>query len=223
MAISNRENYLRTVEFNYPEWIPVTIAVNLFGMIHYKKDMENVIARYPDFFPYNKPGTIDFSLYGDGMHDAIEDDAWGYQWHYNMYGVEGCVVNPPIDDWSKFDTYKAPDSNLWLDRGGKRDWKKEFAEIAEAKKNDILTARGLVHGFLFLRLQYLRGFQNLMIDMAEEEPRLFDLIEMIDRENLKIVKNYCKAGVDIMELPEDLGAQKSTVISPDMFRKYIIP
>ena len=29
------------------------------------------------------------------------------------------------------------------------------------------------HGVLFLRLWYLRGFENLMLDMATDEPRLF--------------------------------------------------
>ena len=50
-----------------------------------------------------------------------------------------------------------------------------------------------------LRLQYLRGFENVMVDMFDEEPKLFELIEMIDKENLKIVRHYCDAKVDLME------------------------
>ena len=221
--MTDRENYLRTVDFGYPEYIPVTICMNKSSLIAHKGDMEAVMARFPEFFPNFKPGQIDYAKYGDGSCDITEQDAWGYKWHYKMHGIEGCVIDPPLDDWSKFDTWKAPDSDLWLDRGGKRDWPAEFNRIAENKKNGVITRGSLVHGFLFLRLQYLMGFENLMVNMAEEEPKLFELIDIIDRENLKITEKYCNAGVDIMEVPEDLGAETSMIISKEMFRKYIAP
>ncbi len=34
---------------------------------------------------------------------------------------------------------------------------------------------GLPHGFMYLRLQDLRGFEELMIDFAEEPPRAADV------------------------------------------------
>ena len=129
--MTDRENYLRTIGFGCPAWIPVTICMNLASLIAYKSDMEAVMTRFPEFFPNFQPGQIDYAQYGDGRCDITEPDAWGYQWHYKMYGIEGCVIDPPLDDWSKFDAWKAPDSDLWLDRGGKRDWPGEFKRIAE--------------------------------------------------------------------------------------------
>lgn len=218
-----RENYIRNATFNYPEWMPITIAVTLASLIQHKHDMERVINKYPDYFISFQPKNLDYSKYGDGTCNRIEVDSWGYKWHYTMHGIEGAVIDPPLDDWSKFDDYKAPDSDIWHDRGGRRNWELELKHIENAKKRGDLTSGGLVHGFLFLRMQYLRGFENLMMDMALEEPRLFDLIEIIDRENLKIINKYCKAGVDLINLPEDLGAQNSLVISRNMFLKYILP
>lgn len=221
--ISDRENYLRTINFGYPEFIPMRIGVNLSSMLQYKQDMESVMARYAEFFPYYLPGQIDYTQYKDASCNIMEDDAWGYRWHYSMHGIEGQVTDHPISDWSRFATYQAPDSDVFMDRGGRRDWKQEFETIARLKESGEITSGGLVHGFLFLRLQYLRGFENLMIDMYEEEPKLAALIEIIDRENLKIVHQYCRAKVDLMELPEDLGAERSMIISRAMFLKYIIP
>lgn len=220
--MTHRENFLRAVEFKYPEYIPVTIAVNLASLIEHKRDIESVMEKHPDFFGGFRAGT-DYSKYGDGRCDITEKDAWGYTWHYKMHGIEGCVINPPLDDWGKLASWTPPDSDLLKDRGGARDWPRELEKIAAAKKNGELTFGGLVHGFLFLRLQYLRGFENLMYDMFDEEPRLFELIDLIDRENLKIVKHFCSARVDIMDLPEDLGAETSMIISRDMFLKYIVP
>lgn len=219
----NRVNYLKTVNFGYPEWIPMRIFVNFSSMIQYKKDMEFVMTQYSEFFPNCSTNQLSYDQYGDGTCNIIENDAWGYQWQYTMHGIEGHVIHTPIDEWSKLDTYEAPDSDILHDRGGARNWEKEFATINQLKKNGEMTFGGLVHGFLFLRLQYLRGFENLMIDLIEEEPKLWNLIEIIDRENLKIINQYCKGEVDVMELPEDLGAEKSMVISREMFQKYIIP
>jgi uroporphyrinogen-III decarboxylase len=72
-------------------------------------------------------------------------------------------------------------------------------------------------------MQYIRGFEDLMIDLADEEPMLYKLIDSIDGHNMKIVEKYCMAGVDIMEVPEDLGASHSMIISKAMFEKYIRP
>lgn len=221
--MTERENYLKTVKFQNPSWIPASISVSLASMIEYKGEMEAVMARHPLLFRGFKPGLVDYSKYGAGNCDIYERDSWGYDWHYTMYGIEGCVVNHPLENWEKFQEYEAPDPDLVLDRGGRRDWQKEFEQIARLKSQGRIATGGLVHGFLFLRLQYLRGFENLMYDMADDEPRLYELIDLIDKHNLKIIQRYCQAGVDIMEVPEDLGAENSMIISKEMFQKFIKP
>ncbi|HHX71928.1 MAG TPA: hypothetical protein GX701_03240 [Clostridiales bacterium] len=221
--MTQRENYLRNATFNSPERIPIIANVSLASLIQYKDEMEKVMVKYPEYFGDFVPGSIDYSQYGDGYCSLSEKDAWGYTWNYSVHGLEGFVTDHPLDSWDKLDTYTPPDSNIWRDRGGKYDWDKIKETMRKRRESGILTAGGLVHGFLFLRLQYLRGFENLMYDMYDEEPKLFELIEMIDRENLKIVKNYCNAKVDVMEIPEDLGAEHSMVISREMFHKYIEP
>ncbi|MGI6570149.1 MAG: uroporphyrinogen decarboxylase family protein [Caldicoprobacterales bacterium] len=221
--MTERENYLHTVKFGNPRWIPAYIAVNLASLIEYKDEMEKVMVRYPQYFGHFIPGQTDYSQYGDGNCDIKEKDAWGYTWHYTKYGIEGCVTEHPLADWSALESYQPPDANLVHDRGGSRNWEAELKEIERKRQQGELTSGYLVHGFLFLRLQYLRGFENLMYDMADEHPNLYKLIEIIDHHTLTIVKKYCSTGVDLMEFPEDLGAEKSMLISRKMFRQYIKP
>lgn len=213
--MTTRENLLKTIRFEDPQWIPISIWANPASLIKYKGEMEDVVVKYPEFFGEFTKGSIDYLEYGDGTRDDTSHDEWGCEWHYSMHGIEGVVVKHPLSDWEKLETYKAPIQN--------KDWEKDFEAIKKSKECGNFTIGGLVHGFLFLRLQYLRGFENLMYDMSDEEPNLDKLISMIDDYNLEIVRKYCSAGVDLMLVPEDIGAEKSMIISKDMFRRYIKP
>ncbi|MBQ1955320.1 MAG: hypothetical protein II350_06230 [Clostridia bacterium] len=82
---------------------------------------------------------------------------------------------------------------------------------------------GLRHGHTFLQLCDLRGYENLLFDMADEDPKLFELIEKVESFNLGIVKNYIDCGVEGMGYAEDLGMQFGPMLSPDHFKKYIKP
>ena len=76
---------------------------------------------------------------------------------------------------------------------------------------------------LFDRLYFLRGFENLMIDIATDEPRLRTLIDRFTEHQMKLVKEYLKIGVDAIAFHTDIGAQNALMISPEDFRKYLKP
>ena len=82
---------------------------------------------------------------------------------------------------------------------------------------------GLRHGHTFLQLCDLRGYQNLLFDMADEEPRLWNLIEMVEHFNAGIIAHWLDCGVDVMTYAEDLGMQFGPMLSPEQFCKYIKP
>jgi uroporphyrinogen-III decarboxylase len=143
-------------------------------------------------------------------------------WKREIDGLEGIVIENPLADWSKFDGYKAPDPMTQGDRGA-ADWESTRKNIAEARKAGRLTSGGTVHGFLFMRLFYIRGFENLMLDMATDEPRLRKLIDLIVDHTLKVVNEYLAMGVDVMGFADDLGTQTASMISPQTFHKWITP
>jgi len=95
--------------------------------------------------------------------------------------------------------------------------------MRKAKQQGGLAMAGLRHGHTFLQLCDIRGYQELIFDMADEEPGLFRLIEMIETFNLAIVKRYIESGAEWMSYPEDLGMQNGPMMSPDFFGRYIKP
>ena len=76
---------------------------------------------------------------------------------------------------------------------------------------------------LFDRLYYLRGFENLMIDFATDNPYLPGLIEMLTEYEVKLAKQWISMGVDAIWFHTDIGMQDRLMIHPEQFRKYIKP
>jgi uroporphyrinogen-III decarboxylase len=96
-------------------------------------------------------------------------------------------------------------------------------DLQQASEDGRLAAMGLQHGHTFLRLLDLRGYENLIYDMADGEPRLWELIEMVEAFNLFFVRRYVELGAEWISYPEDLGMQRGPMLSQAHFRRYIKP
>lgn len=149
-------------------------------------------------------------------------DSWSCEWETAEYGMTGAVVKHGLGEWSGLETFVAPDpehQSGWTEI----DWPATRRTLENAKARGWLRAGSLRHGHTFLTLTYLRGYENLMFDMADGEERLGRLIEMIERFNVGLVERYVQAGIDWMSYPEDLGMQRGPMISPGDFRRWIKP
>ena len=58
--ISARENYLRTLEFRYPEWIPCALGCAQAAWHKYREELEDLCLRHPLLFPDFEKGSVDF-------------------------------------------------------------------------------------------------------------------------------------------------------------------
>ena len=146
----------------------------------------------------------------------VRRDVWGCLWHYPGMGLDGQVIAHPLDTWEKLSTWQAPLA----------------AERVEAIKREAAERRSdgtsswqadLEHGFLFLRLTYLRGFEQFMIDVAEEHPNLYELRDLVADYWYQITKAYLDCGVTHLNAGDDLGSQDRLLIAPQAWRKLIKP
>jgi hypothetical protein len=76
---------------------------------------------------------------------------------------------------------------------------------------------------MYMRLYYVRGYENFMVDVAKNEPRLQALIERILSFNARVVQKWVEIGVNYFDFRDDLGIQKGLPISPESWRRYIKP
>lgn len=219
--MTDRENWLRVVEFRHPEWVPCGMNFAPLTWHVHREGLEKVLTEHPLLFPDFKPGSVDFDSFGPVYREGeYFRDNWGCLWYNTVGGLEGQVVEHPLEDWDALDSYAFPDFRTKSERGD-RDWDRVRESIQRQR-----DAGGLVVGDgerLFDRLYFLRGFENLMMDFATDDPRLQVLIDRFTERQVELVSAYLELGVDAMAFHTDIGAQTQLMISPDKFRRYVKP
>ena len=220
--MSHRDNWLRAIEFRHPEWIPCGCGFAPAVWHHYRGELEKVLAQHPKLFPGYQPGNSSFYdempvVYREG--ETFRDN-WGCLWQNIQGGLEGQVIGHPLADWSALDTYTPPDLET-LEERGPRDWEQTRRNIEAAREAGHLT--GGDGERLFDRMYFLRGFENLMVDIATDDPHLPRLVGMLTEYELALVNRWLEMGVDFVGFHTDIGSQKALMISPAKFRRYIKP
>ena len=219
-------NYLKSIYFDYPQWTPFQVELMPATWMKYRRDLEEIVLAHPRVFPGYTKGSLDFDftntlppLYEPGRHT----DCWGTVWENVERGLDSYPIAYPLENWTDLARFHQPDplkENLF----GPWDWDQISREFQNALKNgNLATARGLPHGFMYMRLYYLRRFENLMMDMAMDEPRLQDLISIIENYNQTIINKYLRLGAEMLDLGDDLGLQHGLPVSPQMWCKFIKP
>jgi len=225
MPLSERENYLRAAKFESPERIPMIFHINPACCHAYcPSALEDLMGCHPMLFPeFEKQGlriVPQYDVTADADHPYT--DPWGCVWETTEDGIVGQVTHHPLADWSDLESIPDPDPNRDFGRGP-IDWEEEAERIRQAKEQGCLATGGLRHGHTFMTLCDIRGYENLLGDMADDDPRLHQLIQRLEQFNRAIIDRYVRMGVDVMTYPEDLGMQIGPMISPRFLKSYIKP
>jgi len=226
MAISVAENEQRTIRMTDPEWMPYTIGLCGITWELLGKELEDVVLRHPKSFPWYEPGAIDWEhmTYGPIEDPDYGDftDSWGCVWRTAQKGHHGVIVTHPLADPSALDTYTPPDPDRST-HFRPIDWEEQRQRIRREGADGGLPGGGLDHGYHLLRLEYLRGFENLMCDLADDTPEIRRIVDMVHAFNKGLVSRFLDIGARMISLPEDLGGQDGSLIGPKLFRKWVLP
>jgi uroporphyrinogen decarboxylase len=218
------ENTLRAIRFERPEHIPMIFWINPACWHHYPyKFLFELMADHPLLF-------TDFKCKHEELPELAPweqagkpyTDAWGCVWETTDDGITGSVTQHPLKEWDALKKFTPPDPS---ETNGMAmvDWSVVKDRILKAEADGKHGVGSLEHGHAFLRLSYLRGYENLLLDMADGEKRLWQLIKIVESFSVSIVQRYIDCGVVMIRYPEDLGMQFGPMISPKHFKTYIKP
>jgi len=188
---------LLAMRYQRPEYIPVSVSILPATWARYRDELGALVARHPVIFgagPGISDGNYDLA---QGTYVAGEHvDAWGCVWRNIRHGMEAMVVSHPVPTREAVHTLRPPRKVLGQ----------------------------LPHGFMWLRLADLRGFDQIMLDFAEEPPELQMLIDIVLQHNLRELEVML---ANVQDEPiyfgDDLGMQTSLAISPAKWRQYMKP
>jgi len=218
------ENTLRAIRFERPEHIPVVFWINPACWHHYPQDvLFELMAEHSILFPdFTSEDAVSPELAPWEQADKPYTDAWGCVWETTDDGITGAVTKHPLTDWDALQDFAPPDP-AQSNGMAAIDWSIIKDKILKAATEGKHSAGSLEHGHAFLRLSYLRGYEKLLLDMADRDDRLWQLIKMVEEFSMGIVQRYVNLGVAMMRYPEDLGMQLGPMLSPEHFRTYIKP
>ena len=215
MARTERENFMRNAALQGHQWIPANVAISGATWAEQREALEAVCLRHPLFFPEFRQGQVDFDSFHRTDAQKVWTDPWGYKWQAELDGLIGIVLEHPLADWDAFARWRPPEPPAFPAA--------ERERLAQARAAGRVAAFGVDHGFFFMRMHYLRGYESFMLDVATGEPRLQELAALIERYYQRVIAPYVECGLDLFEAADDLGTQTNSMIGPEHFRRWILP
>lgn len=189
-------DYLKAMNFDHPDVIPVNVYFLPAAWMKYREALDEIVARHPILFG-ERGRNPDYDAVGGTYVEGSHVDAWGCVWSNLYTGMEAIVTGHPVPTRASVHSLKMP-----------------------------AVDAGIPHGFMYLRLGDLRGFEEIMLDFAEEPPELQMLLDIVLKYNLRQVKLKLETmGVepDMIYFGDDLGMQTSLPMSPRKWRKFLKP
>jgi uroporphyrinogen decarboxylase len=178
-------------------------------------ELETILAKYPlDFTaPRFRYGPARRAK-GQPCEVGQYTDAWGCTWHVAERGVIGEVKEPLLKNWSDLAHWQPPRELL------------DEADLREVNQSCSETDKFVLVGTEtrpFERLQFLRGSENILMDLAYGTREVHQLLEMLHEFYCREMRMWADTDVDGVSFMDDWGTQQNLLISPQLWRDIFKP
>ena len=225
--MKRRERVLTALKRKEPDRVPRELSFGAFtpalmDIYHKKTFMDISPEEYFDFetrvvkFRSPEPGNKFDNYYKNKKVDDIKSWGTGNRKGSQFHFTQKIFPMEDFNSVSDVEKYPFPDftpSEFW-------DFLKP--ESDNLKKQDYAVI-GEIHCTLFEIAWDLRGFDRLLIDFAENNKIAEVLLDKITEIRIFQAEKYAEAGVDIIQLGDDVGMQTGLILSKEMWRKWLKP
>jgi hypothetical protein len=184
-----RQRMLHAIEFTGPDKIPVVYHPSPAGLyVHGEKLLSLFNA-----FPPDNPITFDSlptppasSIDERGNYHEISKDAWGTEWEYLIYGIQGHPKTYPFENWEDAKDYQFPP-----------DFSFNREQVEKQKESYLIFSGGIS---IFERLHALRPIDQVLMDIVDKDPTFLRFLDRLVEYWLDIIQAMISAGVDVTSL-----------------------
>lgn len=212
--MTSKERVIKTLTFDSPDRIPVNFWCLPATRIKYGEELARIEKE------------ADADIISAPFKDLTEDprqfevgsytDAWGAVWNNHQAGIIGEVKQYPLADYAELDTYVTPKELLLSGKEGISETKTFIAGHP-----DKFILGGWINPFE--RMQFLRGTENLFMDILMESDEFFRLRDLVEDYYTAYLELWLQTDVDGIIFADDWGTQRSLLISPDSWRALFKP
>lgn len=219
--MTSRELVYKTLEFrNTSDRVPRDLWMLPIANIKYGDDAVNeILNKYEWDFVSTKANYKEKSTVQKGSSFELGEyvDEWGCVFTNIQRGIIGEVKNPLVakdeEEWEDTSKIVIPECLLSFDE-------KEIN--ADCAKTDKFV---LCEYFPrpFERLQFIRGTENLYIDLIEQPKGFIDFIDKMHDFHCRLLDKWAKTDIDALYFMDDWGSQRSLLINPALWRDIFKP
>lgn len=160
--------------------------------------------------------------YKDGYQNVeTYEDEWGVTWktiEYQTRFGKGKYTEPfghPLAESRALEKYVPPDPN-------RLELYSETERVIRNYKEEYWIV-GVTPTTIFESAWALRGYEQLMIDMATDPPLANQVLDIPFHYHKVVTQRLVQTGVDMIWMGDDVGGQTSMLMSPKMWRTYLKP
>jgi hypothetical protein len=214
--MDSRTLVYRTLDCSHPERVPRHIWTLPWARGHYAQDYDRLLADFPnDIAAAPESLATPTTQTGDRYRVGTYIDEWGAVFTQKTDGIIGEVKEPIVTDeaWEDTGGVHVPRERLSFDRD-------EVGRFARSTDRFVLSPNVARP---FERLQFLRGTENLYLDLADTPSGLLRFLDEIHGFYCELAEEWAKTDIDAISFMDDWGAQNSLLINPELWRRLFKP
>jgi uroporphyrinogen decarboxylase len=225
--MNQRENLLSLLRREGFEYIPpeFNLCPHLVDVYRQKTGQDKP---YPEYFEMPWRGipdiempdnTENFLLWHGPLKEGTHIDVWGVAHETGSAAAMHMtkMIHPlkGVEDFEKIKEYPFPEFAKGDSAG------QEAAARKIHRKG--LAAMGAMQMTIWETAWYIRGMEDLMMDMMEDEPAASFVLDKITEAAVIRAQSFVRAGVDIIYLGDDIGMQHSIMMKVELYRQWLKP
>ena len=227
--MTQRENLLALVRRQPYEFVPVEFMLCPSLIEDYRREENQPEMPYEDYFqmPWRRVGDLvpddtdltRFEKYHEGrLNDRVTIDEWGVGHESTPTSMHMTKMLFPLGDAEDVqDILDYPLPTYSLKNNG------DLKERVQALHQRGIASVGNMQCTIWETSWYIRGMENLMMDMVCDEEMAAAILDRVAAMSTQRALLYANGGGDILFLGDDIGMQRSIMMSRELYTQWIQP
>jgi hypothetical protein len=213
--ISSSERVGKAIHFDYPDRPPISHAILPSALLHHGQALRDILQGVHEDFGWDFLPDLPLDKFPPYYRKGRHKDGFGVIWESSEDGEYGLPVQKPLSDWNDYRNFTWPDFEV----------KPPAYRLYSGHmvgKDPRWYARGGWITF-FETMQELRGFEDVLSDIAMDEPAAYTLRDDLLAFNLRLVDKFLALEYDGIHFADDWGTQTALMINPALWRSFFKP